>query len=78
MRFIIPKSKEKAIRTLTIMGHSKEFVATLPMKIEDPYFNFDHFLHYVISSARLIPNMIPEINAEELKRLLASTVLICS
>lgn len=76
MHFIIPKSKEKALKTLTIMGHSKEFVATLPMELADAYFNFDHLPHYVISSTSLIQNMIPEINAEELGHLQQPTVLI--
>lgn len=76
MHFIIPKSKEKALKTLTIMGHSKEFVATLPMELADAYFNFDHLPHYVISSTSLIQNMIPEINAEELGRLQQPTALI--
>lgn len=76
MHFIIPKSKEKALKTLTIMGHSKEFVATLPMELADAYFNFDHLPHYVISSTSLIQNMIPEINADELGRLQQPTALI--
>lgn len=76
MHFIIPKSKEKALKTLTIMGHSKEFVATLPMELADAYFNFDHLPHYVISSTSLIQNMIPEINADELKRLQKPTALL--
>jgi 2-hydroxy-6-oxonona-2,4-dienedioate hydrolase len=76
IRFIIPKSKEKALRTLTIMGHSKEFVATLPTELADAYFNFDHLPHYVISSTSLIQNMIPAISAEELVKLQKPTALI--
>jgi 2-hydroxy-6-oxonona-2,4-dienedioate hydrolase len=76
MHFIIPKSKEKALKTLTIMGHSKDFVATLPMELADAYFNFDHLPHYVISSTSLIQNMIPEIKAEELAKLQKPTALI--
>lgn len=76
MHFIIPKSKEKALKTLTIMGHSKEFVATLPMELADAYFNFDHLPHYVISSTSLIQNMIPEIKAAELTKLQQPTALI--
>lgn len=76
MHFIIPKSKETALKTLTIMGHSKDFVATLPMELADAYFNFDHLPHYVISSTSLIQNMIPEIKAEELAKLQKPTALI--
>jgi 2-hydroxy-6-oxonona-2,4-dienedioate hydrolase len=76
MHFIIPKNKEKALKTLTMMGHSKEFVATLPDELADAYFNFDHLPHYATSATSLIQNMIPEIKAEELTRLQQPTALI--
>jgi 2-hydroxy-6-oxonona-2,4-dienedioate hydrolase len=76
MSFIIPKRKEKALRMLTVMGHSKEFVATLPIELADAYFRFNNLPHYITSASSLIQNMIPEINADELKRLQKPTVLI--
>ncbi len=63
---MIPKKKENALKTLTIMGHSKEFVATLPVELANAYFNFQHLPHYIISATSLIQNMIPEIKAAEL------------
>jgi len=76
MRFMIPKKKESALRTLKIMGHSKKFVATLPDELADAYFNFLHLPNYVISATSLIQNMIPEIKAEELAHLQQPTALI--
>jgi pimeloyl-ACP methyl ester carboxylesterase len=73
--FMIPKNKEKALKTLKIMGHSKEFVATLPAKLADAYFNFEHLPHYLTSFISLIQNMIPEIKAEELANFKKSTAL---
>lgn len=76
MYFMVPKKKEAALRTLTMMGHSKEFVATLPVELADAYFNFQHLPHYVISATSLIQNMIPEIKAQEIARLQKPTALI--
>ena len=76
MHFMIPKNKERALKTLTIMGHSREFVATLPAELAEAYFNFDHLPHFVISLSSLIKNMIPEIKKEELIHLQKPTALI--
>lgn len=76
MHFMVPKKKEKALKTLTIMGHSKGFVATLPEELADAYFNFNHLPHYAISFSSLIQNMVPEIKAEELASLHKPTALI--
>jgi 2-hydroxy-6-oxonona-2,4-dienedioate hydrolase len=76
MHFMIPKNKERALKTLTMMGHSKEFVATLPEELADAYFNFEHLPHFMVSSTSLIQNMIPEIKAEELAILQKPTALI--
>ncbi len=76
MHFMIPKNKEKALKTLTMMGHSKEFVAALPEELANAYFKFGHLPHYVISSTSLIQNMIPEIKAEDLANLQKPTALI--
>ncbi len=76
MHFIIPKKKENALKSLTMMGHSKEFVATLPDELADAYFNFQHLPHYVISATTLIQNMIPEIKSTELVKLENQTALI--
>ncbi len=76
MHFMIPKRKEDALKTLTIMGHSKAFVATLPGELANAYFNFQHLPHYVISSTSLIQNMIPEIKAGELIKLQQPAALI--
>jgi pimeloyl-ACP methyl ester carboxylesterase len=73
--FMIPKNKEKALKTLTIMGHSKEFVATLPAELADAYFNFEHLPHHLTSFISLIQNMIPEIKAEELANFKKPTAL---
>ncbi len=75
MRFMIPKRKKDALKTLTIMGHSKEFVATLPDELANAYFNFQHLPHYIISSTSLLQNMIPEIKADELIKLQQHTAL---
>jgi len=76
MHFMIPKNKERALKTLTIMGHSGEFVATLPGELANAYFNFDHLPHFVISFSSLIQNMIPEIKKEELIHLQKPAALI--
>ncbi len=76
MHFMIPKNKENALKTLTMLGHSKEFIATLPDELADAYFNFTHLPHYVISSTSLIQNMIPEIKEQELANLQKPTALI--
>ncbi len=76
VHFMIPKKKEVALRTLTMLGHSKKFVATLPEELADAYFNFLHLPNYIISATSLIQNMIPEIKAEELAGLQQPTALI--
>ncbi len=74
--FMIPKKKRDALKNLTMVGHSKKFVATLPDELADAYFNFQHLPHYVISTTSLLQNMIPEIKAEELAGLQNRTALI--
>jgi 2-hydroxy-6-oxonona-2,4-dienedioate hydrolase len=75
MYFMIPKKEKDALNMLKIMGHSKDFVATLPEQLVAAYFRFQHLPHYGISSTSLIQNMIPEIKAEELVKLKQPTAL---
>lgn len=76
MKLLIPKNKGDALRSLKMMGHSKELVATLPKQLEDTYFCFQHLPHYLVSSISLIQNMIPKITEEDLRKLKQPTVLI--
>ena len=41
MKFLIPKSKEKALNNLERMGHSHELICTLPDEFRDAYFSFN-------------------------------------
>jgi 2-hydroxy-6-oxonona-2,4-dienedioate hydrolase len=76
MQLMIPKRKELALKNLIMVGHSKEFVATLPDELANAYFHFQHLPHYLISTISLIRNMITEIKAEELAGLQQMTALI--
>lgn len=76
VHFMIPKKKRDALKNLTMVGHSKKFVTTLPDELADAYFNFQHLPHYIISTTSLLQNMIPEIRAEELAGLQKRTALI--
>jgi 2-hydroxy-6-oxonona-2,4-dienedioate hydrolase len=64
------------LKNLIMVGHSKEFVATLPDELANAYFHFQHLPHYLISTISLIRNMITEIKAEELAGLQQMTALI--
>ncbi|MET4082695.1 2-hydroxy-6-oxonona-2,4-dienedioate hydrolase [Pedobacter sp. UYP30] len=76
MKLMRPKKVEAALNMLKIMGHSKDFIATLPQQLAVAYFAFQNLPHYGISSISLIQNMIPEIKAEELSKLQQPTALI--
>ncbi|QES88095.1 alpha/beta fold hydrolase [Rhizosphaericola mali] len=76
MKLMLPQKPKSTLRVLTIMGHSKEFVNTLPNQLRNAYFAFDHLPHYKISFASLLQNMIPPIVETELKKLHQPTALI--
>ncbi len=75
-KYLIPQKRSDALQRLTTMGHSRDFVATLPTQLADAYFYFGQLPHYALSATSLIQNMIPEIHAAELGNLQQPTLLI--
>ncbi len=75
-RLLIPSDKNKALRSLKMMGHSRETISRLPMALGDCFFYFRRLPHYQISALSLMENTAPKIDAQQLKLVLQPTRLI--
>jgi 2-hydroxy-6-oxonona-2,4-dienedioate hydrolase len=75
-RLLIPSDKNKALRSLKMMGHSSETVSRLPHALGDCFFYFRRLPHYQISAISLMENTAPKIDDQQLKLVLQPTMLI--
>jgi 2-hydroxy-6-oxonona-2,4-dienedioate hydrolase len=75
-RLLIPSDKNKALRSLKMMGHSSETISRLPQGLGDCFFNFRRLPHYQISAISLMENTAPKIDDHQLKNVLQPTMLI--
>ena len=75
-RLLVPSDKNKALRSLKMMGHSNETISRLPMALGDCFFYFRRLPHYQISALSLMENTAPKIDAQQLKQVLQPTMLI--
>ncbi len=75
-RLLVPSDKNKALRSLKMMGHSNETISRLPMALGDCFFYFRRLPHYQISALSLMENTVPKIDAQQLKQVLQPTRLI--
>jgi 2-hydroxy-6-oxonona-2,4-dienedioate hydrolase len=75
-RLLTPSNKNKALRSLKMMGHSSETISRLPQAFADCYFYFRRLPHYLISAISLLENTAPKIDVQQLKKVLQPTMLI--
>ncbi len=76
IKLMRPKDKSKALNTLTRMGHSKASLNKQPYQLGDAYYFFRLLPHYIISATSMLENVMPAINASQLKNLLQPTALL--
>ncbi len=75
-RILLSTNKNKAPRSLKMMGHSPETISKLPPSFRDCYFYFRLLPHYLISLTSMMENSAPKIDEQQLKHVLQPTMLI--
>ena len=74
-RLVVPKSRDRALRPLRMMGHEEAMLRKLPPTFADCYFRFRQLPHYQVSALSLISN-VPPISAEDLARITQLVMLL--
>ncbi len=73
---LLPTRKDQALRLLRRMGHSAHTLAQQPPGLGDSYFYFQQLPNYLISTISLLQNMVPQLEAQQLKSVSQPTLLL--
>lgn len=73
---LIPADKSKALRTLKMMGHSRQTLGALPKALSECYYYFRGLPHYKISAISLMENAPPKIDEQQLKQVSQPTLFL--
>ena len=66
-KLLIPANKNKALRSLRVMGHGHKTLKKLPKALGDSYYYFRLLPHYQVSALSLLENAAPEIGVQQLQ-----------
>lgn len=67
IKSILPKDKDHALNSLALVGHSREFLNTLPKELSQCYYDFTHLPNYEISLRSLLENAPSTITDNQLR-----------
>ncbi len=75
-KLLKPSDKNKALRSLTFVGHSPEVLDSMPQALGDWYYYFSLLPHYLVSFTSLMENVAPKIDSGQLAQVRQPTLFL--